>query len=270
MSLLPQGTMSLFPRWSRLRKHREHEAELEEQVTALQAALSQCRNAAGYWARLRAPLKAAIILLLLALGFVLGMLSDTLWQSVADRGGSASSAVPNGGAAFAAYQERDFAKALSLSRPLAEQGHARARTVLGLILLNGHGMPKDEKQAAHWFRLAAEDGDAQAQFHLGNMYSQGLGVPQDYVEAVKWYQRAADQGNPQAQYNLGLWYATGEGGALDIVSAYMWFNLAAARFPASDTRNRDLAIKNRDIVAKQMSREEIAKAQELAREWRPK
>jgi hypothetical protein len=201
-------------------------------------------------------------------GFVLGMLSGPLKQSIVHS--SAGSANPNPGAAFAAYQERDFAKALQLSRPLAEQGHARARTVLGLIHLNGHGVPKDESQAAQLFRLAAEDGDTQAQFHLGNMYSQGLGVPQDYAEAVKWYQRAADQGDPQAQYNLGLWYATGEGGALDIVSAHMWFNLAAARFPASDTRNRDLAIRNRDIVARQMSREEIAKAQELAREWRPK
>jgi TPR repeat protein len=261
--------MSLLPRWSGLGRHRAHEAELEEQVTALHAALAQCRNAAGYWTRLRTPFKAAIVVLILAVGFVLGAYSGPLKQSVIDLARSLGSGSPNAGAAFAAYQERDFAKALELSRPLAEQGDARARTVLGLIHLNGRGVPKDEVQAERWFRLAAEDGDAQAQFHLGNMYSEGLGVPQNYAEAVKWYRLAAAQGEPQAQYNLGLWYATGEGGALDIVRAHMWFNLAAARFPASDTRNRDLAVKNRDIVAKNMSREQIAEAQKLAREWQP-
>ena len=124
-------------------------------------------------------------------------------------------------------------------------------------------------EAARWFGLAAEQGDAQAQFNLGNMHSEGQGVPQDYGEAVKWYRRAADQGDPQAQYNLGLWYATGEGGAYDTVSAHMWFNLAAARFAASDNRNRETAIKNRDLVARQMTREQIDEAQRLAREWKP-
>jgi TPR repeat protein len=262
--------MSLFPRWSELRKHRAHEAELEEQVSALQAALAQCRTAAGHWARLRTPFKAALVVLIMGLGFMLGAYSGPIKQSIVDLARGLVSASPNPGAAFAAYQERDFAKALELSRPLAEQGDARARTVLGLLHLNGRGVPKDEVQAERWFRLAAEEGDAQAQFHLGNLYSEGLGVPQDYAEAVKWYRLAAGQGNPQAQYNLGLWYATGEGGALDIVRAHMWFNLAAARFPASDTRNRDLATKNRDLVAKNMTPEQIAEAQKLARDWQPK
>jgi TPR repeat protein len=262
--------MPLLPRWSGLGRDRAHEAELEKQVTALQMALARCRTAAGSWARLRTPLKAAVVVLILAAGFLLGAYSGPLKQSLINVGRSVGLARPNADAAFAAYQGRDFAKARALARPLAEQGDARARTVLGLIHLNPRSAIKDEAQAAHWFRLAAEDGNAQAQFHLGNMYSEGVGVPQDYAEAVKWYHLAAEQGDPQAQYNLGLWYATGEGGALDVVSAHMWFNLAATRFPASDTRNRDLAIKNRDIVASRMSRDEIARAQQLAREWRPK
>jgi uncharacterized protein len=50
----------------------------------------------------------------------------------------------------------------------------------------------------------------------------------------------------------------------------MWFNLAAARFPASDTRNRGLAVKNRDVVAGKMTSDQLAEAQKLAREWKPK
>lgn len=50
-----------------------------------------------------------------------------------------------------AYARGDYATALRLSRPLAEQG------------------------------------DATAQYNLGHMYHLGEGVPQDYTEAAKWY-----------------------------------------------------------------------------------
>lgn len=261
--------MQLLPRWLGSQKP-AHEAELEQQVTRLQATLVRCRNAAGFWGRLRPPFKAAIVVLTLAAGFVLGAYSGPLRQAALDlRAGWGFGGRDDASAAFAAYQQQKYAAALDLARPLAEAGDARARTLLGLVHLNGRGVPKDLAQAARWFRLAAEQGDTQAQFNLGNMHSEGQGVPQDYGEAVKWYRRAADQGDPQAQYNLGLWYATGEGGAYDTVGAHMWFNLAATRFPASDARNRETAIKNRDLVAKQMTREQIDEAQRLAREWKP-
>ena len=43
-------------------------------------------------------------------------------------------------------------------------------------------------------RLAAEQGDAQAQNNLGMMYFQGWGVPKDDKEAIKWFRVAASQG----------------------------------------------------------------------------
>ncbi len=77
----------------------------------------------------------------------------------------------------AAYDERkDFAEALRLCRPLAEQG------------------------------------DFTGQYYLGVLYDEGLGgLPKDYREAVKWYRKAADQGDPDAQYRLGLLYWNGRG-----------------------------------------------------------
>jgi len=50
----------------------------------------------------------------------------------------------------------------------------------------------------------------------------------------------------------------------------MWLNLAAARFPASDTTNRGVAVASREAVANRMSPEEISEAQKRAREWTPK
>ena len=50
----------------------------------------------------------------------------------------------------------------------------------------------------------------------------------------------------------------------------MWFNLAAAHFPASEISHRSDARKYRDLVAEKMTPEQIAEAQKLALEWKPK
>jgi TPR repeat protein len=94
------------------------------------------------------------------------------------------------------------------------------------------------------------------------MYRKGKGVTQDYVTAVKWYRKAADQGNASAQFNLGNMYRKGRGVTQDYVQAHMWYNLAVAgglREPG----------KIRDLLSKQMTPEEIAEAQRMAREWKP-
>ena len=96
---------------------------------------------------------------------------------------------------WAAYQRQDYATALLLWRPLAEQGKAIVQSLLGLMYAHGHGVPQDYVQAAKWYRLAAEQGHALSQGVLGEMYEHGRGVPQDYVQAAKWYRLAAEQGH---------------------------------------------------------------------------
>ena len=119
-----------------------------------------------------------------------------------------------------------------------------------------------------WLPLAAQ-GNAFAQTNLGFMYSSGQGVPRDLAEAARWYRLAAEQGNPTAQSNLGSMYFSGEGVPQDYVQAYLWVDLAASRFPPSAKKDREAA-HNREIVASKMTSAQIAEAQKLAREWKPK
>ena len=86
------------------------------------------------------------------------------------------------------------------------------------------------------------------------------GVPQDYTEALKWYRMAAVQEYASAQNNLSWLYANGWGLPQDYVYAHMWANLAAAS-------GSDVAAQNRDNYSQMMTREQIAEAQRLAREW---
>ena len=88
--------------------------------------------------------------------------------------------------ATAAYNSGDYATALRLFRPLAEQGDAPARFYVGWMYANGRSVPKNDAEAARWYRLAADQGLAGAQYNLGLAYADGSGVPKNEPEAVKW------------------------------------------------------------------------------------
>ena len=85
----------------------------------------------------------------------------------------------------------------------------------------------------------------------------------DYKETHRLTLLLAEQGSASAQYNLGLMYAKGTGVPQDYALAHMWLNLSASQGNKS-------AIKNQRRVEKKMTPSEIEKAQDLARNWKPK
>jgi TPR repeat protein len=162
-----------------------------------------------------------------------------------------------------AYNRGDFATALREWRPLAEQGDARAQYNLGVLYRKGRGVPQDDVQARQWYEKAAAQGQAKAQYNLGTLYLNGSGVPKDYQQALRWFRMAADQGEALAQTKIGIMYDDGQGVPHDFVQAHKWYNLAA-------TNGDKPAAELRDALAKQMTPAQIAEAQQLAREWKPK
>ena len=78
-----------------------------------------------------------------------------------------------------AYEQKDYATALRLWRPLAEQGDAGMQALVGSMYHYGEGIPQDYAQAAAWYRKAADQGFAMAQVNLGVLYALGLGVRED-------------------------------------------------------------------------------------------
>jgi uncharacterized protein len=188
-----------------------------------------------------------------------------------------------------------WAEALKWYRLAAAQGHAGAQTLLG-DWYNAEG--DDKWEAVKWFRKAADQGCPEAQFQLGSCYehldlmhdpakavkwyrmaaAQGqinaqltLGqicaignlVAEDLKEAVKWYHLAADQGDTDAQYELGKIYDERLSAKRDAVQALKWLNLAAS--------SRYLpAIADRDALAAKLTPAQVAEAERLAQEWKPK
>jgi TPR repeat protein len=60
--------------------------------------------------------------------------------------------------ADAAVKKRDYATAVRIIRPLAEQGDARAQYTLGVFYDNGLGVPQDRVTSYMWFDLSAAQG----------------------------------------------------------------------------------------------------------------
>ena len=103
-----------------------------------------------------------------------------------------------------AYKRGDYATAYKEWLPLAEQGNARAQSMLGFMYDTGKGVPEDDAAAVKWYRKAAEQGNAGAQFFLGVIYVDGEGVPEDYVRAFAWFNLAAAQGTENAKNARGI------------------------------------------------------------------
>jgi predicted nucleic acid-binding Zn-ribbon protein len=95
------------------------------------------------------------------------------------------------GGEYVSYDRANYATALKVWLPLAEQGDAAAQSYVGEIFERGLGIPADYGAAATWYQRAAERGNSRAAINLGNLYEQGLGVPKDPPQALNWYRRAA-------------------------------------------------------------------------------
>jgi TPR repeat protein len=158
---------------------------------------------------------------------------------------------------------KDYAEAIKWYRKAAAQNLAQAQHNLGGCYAVGRGVAKDYAEAIKWYRKAAARGFAPSQANLGTYYLVGRGVAKDYVKAIKWLRKAAEQNDAMAQNNLGGCYANGDGVAKDYVEAYTWWLLAAGQ-------GHEAAKKNMTSLENQMTREQIAEGQKLARNFKPR
>lgn len=88
---------------------------------------------------------------------------------------------------LAAFDQQQFATALKLWLPLAQQGHRAAQFNVGVLYEKGLGVAQDPAEAARWYLKAAQQGDTEAQYNVGVLYETGTGLGKDIDEARKWY-----------------------------------------------------------------------------------
>jgi len=199
---------------------------------------------------------------------------------------------------------RSAKEGASWMRLAAEQGDLNAAHILGVIYSDEKGDSLNYEEAVKWWKVAVEQGkgnpDQLGEFyekglgvnqdfkeairlyqigvsknyhisinHMGRMYEKGQGVPQNYQEAVKRYRKASEKCLKMAHHNLGRMYEQGLGVTKDLVEAYKWYTIALAR-RAGGKFDRPAISESRENIKKQMTAEQIRKAESQANRWKQK
>ncbi|HWA68828.1 MAG TPA: tetratricopeptide repeat protein [Rhizomicrobium sp.] len=157
-----------------------------------------------------------------------------------------------------AFKRNDYSRALASWRPLAVQGNPVAQNNLGIMYLDGKGVPQNTSEAVRYLSLSAAAGSSLGQNNLGGLYRDGKGVPRDYGKAAQWFAASASQGNSAGMYNLGLMYEMGQGMKAEPFHAYMWYALAA------DQGNMPNAAAHRDALFRRMTPAAQTQARQMA------
>jgi TPR repeat protein len=96
------------------------------------------------------------------------------------------------GEGLAAYDRGQYREALSIWRPLAEGGDAKAQSLMAMIYELGEGVSRQPRLAVTWYERAARAGHPASQYQLGRLYRDGIGITPNAVEAFTWFSMAAE------------------------------------------------------------------------------
>ena len=101
-----------------------------------------------------------------------------------------------------AIRTQDFARAVSILKPLAKKGDKQAQYQLAVLYSNGQGITEDPVKAAQWMLKSARQGYKRAQYTMGVFYEEGAGVKTNRDQAIHWYNIASKQGHNNAKKRL--------------------------------------------------------------------
>lgn len=124
-----------------------------------------------------------------------------------------------------AWQHADYARAVSIWRPLAEKGSADASYDLGQAYRLGRGVPVNLAAAQTWFERAAAKGHLDAAATLGLMLFENG----DRGGGARWLRQAAEKGEPRALLVYGTALFNGDGVKRDPILGYAYVSRAAAQ-----------------------------------------
>ena len=85
----------------------------------------------------------------------------------------------------------------------------------------------------------ANEGNFGAKYSLAEMYRKGYGVKKNYEKAAKLYREAAAGNYPYPQRRLGSLYLLGQGVGKDLKQAYLWYEIATSLGDEGSARKRD-------------------------------
>lgn len=114
-------------------------------------------------------------------------------------------------------------KASELIKNAADSGSSRAQLAYALIIDDGHGNPKNLREASKYYRLSADGGNYSAMINIGFMLFDGRGVNRNRKEAVDYMKKAADANYNVACFKYGTMLYNGQGTTKDVKESVKYF-----------------------------------------------
>jgi TPR repeat protein len=93
---------------------------------------------------------------------------------------------------------KDYQKARTYFEEASQLGFVRSMVNLGVLYLQGEGVPQNYQTAVALFKKGAERSDSYGMFFYAECLSEGKGVQKDLPAATEWAKKAAQAGNPLA------------------------------------------------------------------------
>lgn len=106
---------------------------------------------------------------------------------------------------------KNFTQLFKSLKPCADNGNVQAQNYIGLLYIEGLGVPKDESLGFQYIKKAAISGFGIAQGNLGRLYKNGIGCNINPTKAAAWFAKGTANGNSKAAYSLGYMYYKGLG-----------------------------------------------------------
>jgi uncharacterized protein len=128
----------------------------------------------------------------------------------------------------AAFEAKEFRRAMQLLSPLAELGLPAAQFRVAIMCQNGLGCVVDAGRAVQCMTAAAEQGEPIAQHGLGFMYAFGEAVEANGERAVFWLEQAAENGMSGSMATLAQLYADGQLIPQNEERARFWYQQAGS------------------------------------------
>lgn len=176
--------------------------------------------------------------------------------------------------AMTVYAAGDFAEAIKLLEPPANEGLAEAQYVLGLMYHRGRGTDVDPAKAVQWYAKAADQNHPAALCNLGIILRDGLSngqqsVKPDPAKSKDFLRRAAYLENVPAYVAYGAVMINDGDKGNDLVEGIAFMRMAAdAGDPIAIDNLKNIKITDAQSQAADAKRKEIETAIQKIREIR--
>ena len=127
---------------------------------------------------------------------------------------------------IAAFETKNFAHAIKLLSPIADEGNVEALYRMAIMLQNGLGCIASTEKAFSYMGDAAQKGYPLAQHAYGFMFFEGECTEKDIDKSIQLFTRAAEQGLMGSATTLAMIYEEGKLVPQDLEKSQYWYKKA--------------------------------------------